>query len=411
MRNPLKRIGKELALKGNIRILAILAVLGGTEWGMLTAVWQPFVISLGASVAALGFLQSLGGFYGVLPSIFGPVGGWASDRLGRKTLIILGEALEFTALFIYVIALVVGSWLLLIPGIIIMGIGVIGAPAWDTAIAESVKRKRRGTAFAVIGFFSIVPAVLFPFIGGYIAYIAATKGYIMIFFIAIALESVVLALTYSQLKETLRRSFKKVTPFLGELRKSLGKIFAPQAGLRSFYLIVTADAISWGLGSSILYGMLVKSYNFTVLQIGALVGILNFSKLAFTLPLGRLMDKYGGKPFMLTSQVVGTFVTTGWLLSTRFDAFMILAILNGISITAWFPACKIFLAGCTTSAERGTAMGRIWFFRGIVGFPAPFIGGILYNHFGLWAPISGNLIGVLITTILIILTLREPKQH
>jgi DHA1 family multidrug resistance protein-like MFS transporter len=403
MRNPLKRIGKELVLKGNIRILAIMAVLGGTQSGMLYSVWQPFVISLGASVAALGFLSSLGWVYGV---IFGSAGGWASDRLGRKPLIILGEALGLVEVFTYVMALIVGSWLFLIPGTIIAGISVLEAPAWDTAIAESVKRRRRGTAFAVIGFFSIIPTVIFPVIGGYIA---GTLGFIVIFFTAIILESVILALVYSQLKETLHRSIKKVAVSLGGFRKSLGKIFAPPASLRSFYLVVAADAISWGLGSSILYGMLVKSFNFTVLQIGALVGVLNFSKVAVTLPFGRLMDKYGCKLFMLTAEVVGIFVTAGWLLSTRFDAFVILAILNGISITAWFPAYKVFLAGCTTHAERGTAMGRIWVFRGIAGFPAPLIGGILYDHFGLWAPISGNLIGVLITTILIVLALHEPK--
>lgn len=403
---PIKRLGKILAFRGNIRILAIMAVLGGVQFSMLTAVWQPFVISLGASVAVLGFLQSLGGFYGVIPAIFGPIGGWISDRFGRKPIIIIGDVLRITALFIFVIAWVTSNWLLLIPGVVILGLRAIGFPAWDSTIAESAKIRRRGVAYATIGFFSILPAVLFPVIGGYIA---GTLGFIVILFIAIILQSADLVLVYSQLKETLRRSVKKVTPAWGEFRKSLHEIFTPPANLRPFYLIVAADAISWGLGSSILYGMLVKSFNFTVLQIGVLVSILNFSKLVFTLPLGRLIDRYGSKAFMLTSQIVGIFVMTGWLLSTRFEFFAMLAILNGISITAWFPARKIFLAGSVASAGRGAAMGRIFTFQGMAAFPAPFIGGILYEYFGFWAPISGGLIGVLITAALIAFKLRELK--
>lgn len=406
MRNPFKRLGKRLLLQGNIRILAIMAILGGAQFSMLTAIWQPFVLSLGASVTVLGFLQSLGSFHGILPALVGPIGGWISDRFGRKPLIILGDMLRIIAVFIYAIAWVTGSWLFLIPGIIIMGIGVLGAPAWDSAVSESVKRRRRGVAYAAIGFFSLIPTILFPVIGGYIA---GTLGFIVILFIVIILRSADVALAYSQLKETLRRSVKKVAPLWSEFRKSLGKIFIPPVGLRVFYLIVAADAISWGLGFSILYGMLVESYNFTVLQIGALVSILNFSKFTFTLPFGRFIDKYGSKPLMLTSEIVGIFVVAGWLLSARFEAFAILAILHGISVTAWFPAQKVFLAGSVTSAGRGAAMGRIWTFRGMAGFPAPIIGGILYDYLGFWAPISGSLLGVLITAILIAFTLREPK--
>lgn len=104
MRNLFKCLGRELALKGNMRILAIMAILGGAEFSILAAIWQPFVISLGASVAVLGLLQSLGGFYGVLPAIFGPIGGWISDRFGRRPLLSLGASLEIIALFMYVLA-------------------------------------------------------------------------------------------------------------------------------------------------------------------------------------------------------------------------------------------------------------------------------------------------------------------
>jgi MFS family permease len=405
MRNPLKRLGKGLMLKGNMRILAIMAILVGTEFSMLTAIWQPFVISLGASVALLGFLQSLGGFYGVLPAIFGPIGGWISDRLGRRPLLSIGISLEIAALFMYVLAGITGNWLILIPGIVLMGIGALSWPVWDSTIAESAEKGRRGTGYAVIGLFLLLPSMVSPLIGGYIA---GRLGYILAFLIAIVLLGVYLALVSFSLKETLRKSAKKITSLWGGLRKSLRKIFTPPAALRSFYLIIALDAISWGLAASIFYGMLVKSYGFTVVQIGALWTVSNIAKVASQLPVGRLIDKYGGMALMLVSQIIALFMMAGWLLAAEFEAFAILAIPFGISATTWFPAWKTLLAGSVVSAERGMTMGRVSAFR-VVGFPAPFIGGILYDQFGFWAPVTGGLLGVMVTIIAIVLTMRRSS--
>jgi MFS family permease len=407
MRNLIKRLGEQLALKENIRILAMMAVLGGAQFSMIVAVWQPFVISLGASVTFLGLLQSLGGFYGIVPAIFGPIGGWASDRVGRKLLILLGMGLRMAALFIYILALVINNWLLLVPGVLFTAISMLSVPAWDSMVAESIERGKRGMAFAVMGFFTHVPTIFLPVIAGFIA---GRLGFLVVFLILVTLRGISIALASIPLKETLRESVEKITSFWGALRKSLGRIFTPPTRLRPFYIIIAVDAIAWGLGASILYGMLVKSYNFTTLQIGALVSISNIAKVLCQLPAGRLIDKYGSKALLLTSQAVGVCLVVGWLLSTRFEAFAALSILYGISATAWFPARKVFLAGSVTPAERGEAMGRILTFQGMAGFPAPFIGGLLYDHFGFWAPISGNLIGVFATLMLIAFTIREPQR-
>jgi MFS family permease len=60
--------------------------------------------------------------------------------------------------------------------------------------------------------------------------------------------------------------------------------------------------------------------------------------------------------------------------------------------------------------QRGEAMGRLAVFRGLLGFPAPFIGGLLYDHFGFRAPLLGNLVGVFISVALLILAVKEPPR-
>ncbi|MDI6819520.1 MAG: MFS transporter [Candidatus Hodarchaeaceae archaeon] len=222
MRNLKKALGGELDLKGNMGTLTIMSLLFGASFSMFLAVWQPFVISLGVSMTFLGLLQSLWGWYGIVPSIFGPIGGWASDRLGRKLLIMLGGMLTLAALFTYFLAWMMGSYLILIPGAIAMGLGAISWAARDSAIAESVERERWGSAYSLIIFFGLMPGIFLPLTGGYIA---ERFGFGAVFLITVAIQGGYLAMAFFRLKETVRRSVKGVTSFFRELKCSLRRIF------------------------------------------------------------------------------------------------------------------------------------------------------------------------------------------
>ena len=46
----------------------------------------------------------------------------------------------------------------------------------------------------------------------------------------------------------------------------------------------------------------------------------------------------------------------------------------------------------------------------MIAFPAPFLGGLLYEQFGFQAPLLANLVGVLIAMVLIILTVQDPQR-
>lgn len=405
MRNFVKGLGEKLAFKGNVKTLAIISLLSGAHISIFLAIWQPFVIGLGASVTFLGLLQSLGGARGIISSISKPIGGWASDRLGRKPFLVLEPALTIAALFIYLVAGVIGNYFLLIPGVILFGLTGLSWGAYGSIIAESVERGRRGTAYSVVNFFSFLPGIVLPAVGGYLA---GRFGFTAVFPINIVLQSGYLIMALFLLRETLRRR-AELTSLRSEFRGSFGKIFTPTSGLKSFHFVTAFNAFAWGLGAMILYGMLVKAYGFTTLQIGILAVIANISWVATQLPVGALIDKYGSKALMLAAQAIGIFTIAGWLVSTKFEAFAILAIFYGISGSAWFPARLTLFADSMSLTGRGEAMGRLFAFEGMGGFLAPFIGGALFDNFGFWAPISASLIGVSITLILIAFVIREPR--
>lgn len=391
----------------NIKTLLVMFFLSGIFISMFSTLWQPFLISLGVSMAFLGLTQTLGGYFGVVSSIFGIIGGRLSDELGRKPLICFGTTLEIIALFIYILAWKAEIWLLLLLGVILMGLGsALIFPALDSIVAESVNKRRCGRAYAATGFFRFLPTFFVPTVSGLIV---SRWGFITAFLIITTFQFAYLLLAGFGLRETVGVTAIKFSRFRVEFLKSLRRLFFIPIKLRFFYLVVVLDALSYGMGASILFGMLVKTYNFTVLQIGTIISISNLSRFICQLPVGWFIERHGSKTFIAVSQIIGICMVVGWLVSTTFQAFAAMGVLYGISATAWFISQKTFLASSLRDGQLGEAMGRVMTLRGIISFPAPIIGGLLYDRYGFYAPLLGNLLGLIITLILTVFGLHEPK--
>jgi MFS family permease len=121
----------------NLRVVAASHFMAGLFSSMTQAVWQPFVLSLGAPMSTLGMLESVGGARGIVTAFIQPIGGWLSDRLGRKPFIVLGSLAGFLAICFYVLAAISVDWRWLLPGIILLGAGLVALPAKHSLIAES----------------------------------------------------------------------------------------------------------------------------------------------------------------------------------------------------------------------------------------------------------------------------------
>jgi len=52
-------------------------------------------------------------------------------------------------------------------------------------------------------------------------------------------------------------------------------------------------------------------------------------------------------------------------------------------------------------------MGRLQAFRGLLAFPAPYVGGLLYDSFGFHIPVIANLLGSITAFILILMLVKE----
>ena len=398
----INRIKSALALKGNVRIIVVLQFLSSIGLKMQEVVWDPFVLSLGASMPTLGALKST---RSIIASLVQPISGRVADRVGRKPFIILSSLLTLVG---FVLCIVAHTWYFLIPSIILLGVSALGCPSRQSLLAESVEPEERGTAYSVVSFSGTLTGFFAPLLGGLLA---THYGFKSIFSVCILMEALCLGLMILFIRETLRTRRPGAIWIGKDVKTTLTSLFRPERGLGGFYAAMTMDAFSVGVFGSLCYGMLTQTFRFTPYQLGILSTASAVSMAASQIPMGRLVDKYGRKPSLVISGVLVIFIVLGWLISTSFEMFVILQILGGITISAWRPASWALLADSVPEEGRAEAMGRFTCVKDLIASPAPYVGGVLYELSGFRGPILASLILKVLTLVIIFLFVREEMGH
>ena len=384
----------------NIAVLSLTTFLTRSGMAMFMVIWQPFILSLGASMAIVGLLGSI---LTLIGSITSPLWGIFSDTLGRKKFVSFVNVLRAASLIPCILAYELNLWPILVAYSIIAGLSSSIRrfnPATAAIIAESVPVDARGKAYSLLMFIGRLTSIVFSTIGGLIAY---KLGYlpIFLFWFAAELSSAVIFLIYGE--ETLERESRA-------RRQDYKMLLKVERNLIGVYISFTVDAIAWGTGGAIFYGMLKKTYDFNTYQLGLLSTTMQISWALSQIPLGILSDKIGRKPLLILSEGMGIIALLGWLNVNTFECFLFFQIFVGLMAASWAPISMAIIADLIPEKMRGSTIGKIQFIRGVISFPAPIIGGILYDYYGFNAPIEVNLALALLAVSLIYLLVKEPER-
>ncbi len=370
----------------NIRILTARSLLYGVFQRIFMVIRQPFILSLNPSVAVMGFLEGLGGFQGLLPALIQPFFGWLSDRMQRKPFIVLGTVLMEFSLILFLISGLTSTFIFIVPAVILSAVSLLAMPIIDSLIAESVETSKRSVAYNKIMLASMAPGIFSPFIGGILA---DRFGFISVLAIGIVIQALIVILLVLFLKED---PFEKRAINFSELRSFIKRNLSPSRNVRNLYWMNAIDALSVGLGPGILYGLLRSNFGFSISQLGILSTISAISMVFTQLLISRRIANFGIKKLLILANVGYLIYVGGAALSNNFYIFLLLEVGMGIAPALWVPAHKTLLANSVTKKERAEAMGRVTLYRGLFGFPAPFIGGLLYEQFGYQVPLLGSFI-------------------
>ncbi len=340
-----------------------------------------YAISLGASIILASFIV---GVYSMVHIPANIISGRLVDKVGRKTLITVGIALDGFSILLYSIAR--DPYFLLFARIIHGLGGGFGGPGTMAYLSDATPKEKSGRSMAFYGI-SFGIALLFGFMIGGMG--AQAIGYKSLFFIISISLFVMSALTfllptiYSPTKEKLGLkeellifkntiiSKKMIPPYLG--------IFALNFNLG----IITAT-----------YSVLLKDNLYTDGQIGMIFSVLVLLSIIVHYPSGFFSDKRR-KIILLNVGLI--FVSLSFLILTISitSPIPILGmIVFGIGHGMIFPTSAGIIRNNTTEHNRGVATGT---------FYALVVAGIAVG-----APISGHIFDLLGTLAMLVMGIIVP---
>lgn len=389
----------------NTTLVAVIArtFISGIEQSMIGVVFQPFVLSLGASMSQLGLLNSLGGFGGLIPTLAYPWGGWIGDLRGRKVVLLGASCAAMGAFLLYAVSGWLGALALLLPAIILLGISQVYQPVNSALVGEAVSAGSRGSAYSLMMIVQTVPGIFVPIIAGFVA---DRFGYNFIFPAAVAFEIAAFFLIWKYLHE--HRPSVHVQGGVGAILGFMKRAWVPPSDLKWFFLAIAMDMFAWGMGFGILYGLLSREYGFSTTQFGIMSAVSNSTWALTSLPIGRLVDRWGARPILIISEAMSPPLMFIWATQSNFEILAASMIIFALTASTWVPARNVYVTQTVEPARRGEIFGRLSAFSGVLAFPAASIGGFLYDNVGFYAPFAANLIFAMVTLAILIFLVPTP---
>lgn len=378
-----------------LTVFSLASFLNDFGSDMIYPIWPRYVILLsGANVAILGLLDGLGA---AIVSISQAFAGYVSDRLGkRKIFIWTGYLFGSTSRIGYALST---AWQHLIPFRVLDRFGKIRGAPRDAIVADISAQENRGRNFGLLRAMDNLGAVC-----GVIACILlfSILGYTSLFLLAAvpSLISVLLILIFVKDRKTRKLfkglSLKDLTSNL-QLFMFLSAVFALAAFSYSFLLVYADD-----LGLKIPFTL------FEIPDVAVFYLIFTVVASLMSLPFGKLADIIGRKAVLFLSYVFWGTLCLGSVYVNSLAGLVLLFVLYGLHGAAVEPVQRAFVSELAPEKYRASVLGAYQLVVGLFALPASMVAGILWTHFGMYAPFYFSFILTCLAALLL-LFVREKR--
>ena len=363
---------------------------------MATAVLPQFIQAIGASAAALGFIE---GFADAVSSFSKLGAGYWGDKTGnRKNLTVIGYALTGFSKAVFAFAF---AWPLILVGRTVGWLGRgIRSPLRDAMLADSVTKENHGKAFgfhrasdtagAVAGplaaflLLSLIarhsgiaqlPEHLFPFLSG-----AAGEKFRVIFLLTLV-PGILSVVTMAFLVKEKPHPPNHGLRFMGAVR-------AMPKEYRKFLLAVGIFGMAdFAPTLMILRATTVLGPNIGLLKAMKLAALLytlrNVVYLAASYPIGALSHRFPRPRYLAVGYAIAVVAFTGFLFAiSSIFWFVVCFTFAGIFI-AWEDTMeRVAVRDYVDDSIAGTAFGLLGTINGIGDFASSIIVGLLWTTLG-----------------------------
>jgi len=318
-----------------------------------------YILSMGGTGIAVGLLS---GMREGLSSLFKILGGYISDKIGkRKIFVFFGYLISVVFRFLLLIA---GSWQQVIAFVSFERIGKSRDAPRDAIIEDSTKKT--GTGFGISQMMDTSGAIIGTIL---VLFLFWKFNFEIKKIILIAASIAILSLfpIFFVKEPKFRRNRKNLFKSIGLMPSKL-KYFVFVAGVFSL--------CNFGLYMFLL--LMAKEFSGNLIAPIMMYLLFNIFWAFFSIPFGKLSDKIGRKKVLIAGYLLFLFVSIGFIFVSDLYLFAVLFGLYGLVYAMTNANSRAFVADLSDTM-KGTEMGFYYFVTGIATIPAGLIAGVLWN--------------------------------
>jgi MFS family permease len=354
-----------LPLERNVLAISaatFLLALGENLWKRFL---PKYLEALGAPVTAIGLFGTCQDF---LDGISQYPGGWIGDRYGRRRALLLFVTLAMVGYGLY-------WWA---PAWPVVFVGLVFAVAWSSmasptlfaVIGDALPRERRAMGFTVQSILRRLPIAIAPALGGVaIAAYGVIDGVRLGLVLTMALAAVTLAaVRYIDVPVEHDEVPTNIVAVWRSLPIPLRRLLASDILIRTCEGLVDVFLVLYAIN---VVGISAPAY-------GTLIGVQAITAIVSYLPVARLADRVGRKPFVIATFIAFAAFPVAVVLAHDFVTLVAAFVVGGLREIGE-PARKAMIVDLVRPSLRARSVGLYYLIRSVSITPAAFIGGVLWS--------------------------------
>ncbi len=337
----------------------------------LTSIWPVFTLYMQGQGIGLTEISLVTSAFMAANFLFQVPAGWASDRIGRKPLLVGGLLVHVVTSLLYLGAH--GSWEFAALRFIDGMAAAANMPAARAYIMDTMPAARRGQAFGLLGAAFNGGMMLGPAFGGFLGGFSGMSGPFWFGAITSLIAGSWLAVKMHGGKPMQHKEDQATIP--------AGAPVAVRIPWRAIAPLFVST-IGWGF----VGGFFSVVWNIWIHDLGGDLNIIGLSYTLFALPMiligpwaGRLADRHNRALLILIPSLVAGAIYFVYGFITSIPVILALGVLEGAMIAILDPASSSYMADVLPPTMRGRLQGMISTTNTGVGFAGTLISGPLYT--------------------------------
>jgi len=330
--------------------------------------WRKFVPkyleALGAPIVAIGLYGST---EDLLDGLYQYPGGWVADRHGRRHALQLFVGLAASG---YAIMALAPSWPIVLLGVVfMMAWRSMASPTLFAVVGDSLPRERRAMGFSVQSILRRIPIAIAPILGGLLI---VRSGVVQGVRIGL-LVSILLALLTFALVSRIRLELPTLS--VAGLR-GVWRTFPPP--LRRLLLSDIFIRTCEGMVDVFLVLYALNVVGISAPEFGLLIAVQMTTSIVCYLPVARLADRMGRKPFVIATFLAFSLFPLAVISANSFAGLAAAFVVGGLREIGE-PSRKALIVDLVSPEARARGVGLYYLVRSLAIAPAATVGGLLWQ--------------------------------